>query len=74
LWTKAREFQCHWQKCSVVCLTITYKWPFYYHTIQKLALQAATSLKIPQQDFKAHNSWAVKFTHHASLATCPRPT
>jgi len=52
----------------------TYKWPFHYHTIQKLALQGAASLKIPQQHFKAHKSWAVNFTHHASLATCPRPT
>jgi len=33
LWIKAMEFQCHWQKCSGVGATITYKWPFYYHTI-----------------------------------------
>jgi hypothetical protein len=52
-WNKARQFQCHIQKCSGVCATKTYKWPFHYYTIQKLALEIDTSLKIPQEDFKA---------------------
>jgi hypothetical protein len=38
------------------------------------ALEIATSLKIPWQDFKASNSWAVIFVRHKGLALYRRTT
>jgi hypothetical protein len=38
------------------------------------ALEIATSLKIPRQDFKASNGWAVRFMCHKGLALCRRTT
>jgi hypothetical protein len=35
--------------------------PVTRETIRMKALEIATSLKIPQQDFKASNGWAVRF-------------
>jgi hypothetical protein len=38
------------------------------------ALEIATSLKIPRQDFKASNGWAVRFMRHKGLAHHQRTT
>jgi hypothetical protein len=38
------------------------------------ALEIATSLKIPQQDFNASNGWAVRFMHRKRLALRRRTT
>ena len=41
--------------------------PITMRKIQKEAMEAATSLKIAQQDFKASDGEAVRFTHHIGL-------
>jgi hypothetical protein len=43
-------------------------------TIRIKALEIATSLKIPQQDFKASNGWAVRFMRRKVLALRRRTT
>jgi hypothetical protein len=43
-------------------------------TIRMKALEIATSLKIPRQDFKASNGWAVRFMRCKGLALCWRTT
>jgi transposase-like protein len=40
--------------------------PITRETIRIKALEITTSLKIPRQDFKASNGWAVRFMHHKS--------
>jgi hypothetical protein len=48
--------------------------PVTRETIQMKALEIATSLKIPRQDFKASNDWAVRFMSCKGLALCQRTT
>jgi hypothetical protein len=40
--------------------------PVIRETLQ--ALEIATSLKMPQQDLKASNGWAIRIMHHKGLA------
>jgi hypothetical protein len=42
--------------------------PVTRETIQMKALEIAASLKIPRQDFKASNGWALRFTRRKELA------
>jgi transposase-like protein len=44
--------------------------PITRETIRMKALEIATSLKIPQQDFKASNGWAVRFMCCKGLDLC----
>jgi hypothetical protein len=48
--------------------------PVTGETIRMKALEIATSLKIPRQDFKASNGWAVTFMRHKGLALHRRTT
>jgi hypothetical protein len=48
--------------------------PITRETIRMKALEIATSQKIPWQDFKASNDWAVRFMHRNVLALCRRST
>jgi hypothetical protein len=48
--------------------------PVTRETIQMKALEITTSLKIPRQDFKASNGWAVRFMHRKGLALRWRTT
>jgi hypothetical protein len=48
--------------------------PITRETIRMKALEIATFLKIPQQDFKASNCWAVRFLHYKGLAPHQRTT
>jgi hypothetical protein len=43
-------------------------------TIRMKALEIATSLKIPRQDFKASNGWAARFMRRKGLALYQRTT
>jgi hypothetical protein len=48
--------------------------PITRETIRMKALEIATSLKIPRQDFKASNGWAIRFMHRKGLALRRRTT
>jgi hypothetical protein len=48
--------------------------PVTRETIRIKALEIATSLKIPWQDLKASNGWAVRFMRHKGLALRWRTT
>jgi hypothetical protein len=48
--------------------------PVTRETIGMKALEIATSLKTPRQDFKAINGWIVRFMHRKGLALCRRTT
>jgi hypothetical protein len=48
--------------------------PVTRETIRMKSLEIATSLKIPQQDFKASNGWAVRFMRCKGLALRRRTT
>jgi hypothetical protein len=48
--------------------------PVTIETIRMKAFEIVTSLKIPRQDFKASNGWAVRFMHRKGLALRRRTT
>jgi transposase-like protein len=48
--------------------------PVTRETIGMKSLEIATSLKIPRQDFKASNGWAVRFMRRKGLALRQRTT
>jgi hypothetical protein len=48
--------------------------PVTRETIRMKALEIATSLKIPRQDFKASNGWAARFMRRKGLALRRRTT
>jgi hypothetical protein len=48
--------------------------PVTRETIRMKALEIAASLKIPRQDLKAGNCWAVRFMNLKGLALCRRAT
>jgi hypothetical protein len=48
--------------------------PVTREIIRMKALEIVTSLKIPWQDFKASNGWALRFMRRKGLALCRRTT
>jgi hypothetical protein len=50
------------------------KMAWYQRNTTNEGIETATSLKIPRQDFKASNGWAVRFMSCKGLALCWRTT